>query len=196
MKRYLLTVLLVGAALASTALTKCPPPGPMRMPHSVPMMPGPELLQGDEASEAGFGPEEAPMPNVRGDLCQAFAKTLGGAILPKKLTGGVCTVAKPRKAHFTIEGIPTKSPLVNTALFTFEKGPDGKFLNLGEAGLLNQEVAPLRDALEEQGIGITAIHTHWLDINPNVMYMHWMSVEHPLKFAQKTARAWKATIKA
>ncbi|MGM0922387.1 MAG: DUF1259 domain-containing protein [Bacillota bacterium] len=122
-------------------------------------------------------------------LCQEFARILGGEGM---LTDDdVCLVQKFRNINFTIEGVPTKSPLVNPQFFTFEIR-NGKVLNLGETVLLQEEVNPLLTELRKRNITVTSIHNHWLFENPRAMYMHFQSTDDsPLEFAQKVANALK-----
>jgi hypothetical protein len=122
-------------------------------------------------------------------LCQEFARILGGEGM---LTDDdVCLVQKFRNINFTIEGIPTKSPLVNPQFFTFEIR-NGKVLNLGETVLLQEEVNPLLTELRKRNITVTSIHNHWLFENPRAMYMHFQSTDDsPLEFARKVREAFR-----
>lgn len=45
--------------------------------------------------------------------------------------------------------------------------------------------------LQNQGIIITALHNHWLFDNPRIMYIHFESIEPPLSFAKKVAKAFE-----
>lgn len=122
-------------------------------------------------------------------LCQEFAEILGGEGM---LTDeDVCLVQKFRDIDFTIEGVPTRSPLVNPQFFTFEiRG--GKVLNLGETVLLQEEVNPLLTELRDRDITVTAVHNHWLFEKPRAMYMHFQSTDDsPLEFARKVRNAFR-----
>lgn len=61
----------------------------------------------------------------------------------------------------------------------------------GETVILPSEVYNFSAMLEREGITVTALHNHWLFDNPRIMYIHFESVEHPLAFASKIARAFK-----
>jgi hypothetical protein len=122
-------------------------------------------------------------------LCQEFARILGGEGM---LTDeNVCLVQKFRDIDFTIEGVPTRSPLVNPQFFTFEiRG--GEVLNLGETVLLQEEVNPLLTELRDRNITVTAVHNHWLFDDPRAMYMHFQSTDdNPLEFARDVREAFK-----
>jgi hypothetical protein len=91
-----------------------------------------------------------------------------------------------------IAGRPTQSPLVNNALFSFESmNGNGNTLNLGETVVFVEEANPFIKTLQELGMTVTALHNHWLFECPRLMYIHWFSVEPPLDFAKKVARAFK-----
>lgn len=40
--------------------------------------------------------------------------------------------------------------------------------------------------LRKRGIKVTALHNHWLNENPRLMYMHWEAVMNPVVFARRT----------
>lgn len=122
-------------------------------------------------------------------LCQEFARILGGESM--LIDEDVCLVQKFRDIDFTIEGVPTRSPLVNPQFFTFEiRG--GKVLNLGETVLLQEEVNPLLTELRDRDITVTAVHNHWLFEKPRAMYMHFQSTDDsPLEFARKVRDAFR-----
>ncbi|RLL41813.1 DUF1259 domain-containing protein [Oceanobacillus piezotolerans] len=50
---------------------------------------------------------------------------------------------------------------------------EGNALNLGEKAVLE------------------ALHNHWLYTKPNILYIHFQSVEPPLHFARKVAEAFQ-----
>lgn len=122
-------------------------------------------------------------------ICNRFANILESEILPSPR--GVCTVTRMRDIDVEIKGRPTHSPLVLNALFSFES-PDkkGRTLNLGETVILQKEINPFITALRAQGIEVTALHNHWLFDNPRLFYIHFLSVEEPLTFAKKVAKAF------
>jgi hypothetical protein len=128
--------------------------------------------------------------NERRDLCQEFARILGGSGSLDE--NGVCLVQKFRNINFTILGRETNSPLVNPQFFSFENlDRKGNALNLGETVLLQEEINPLLTELRKRDIIVTAVHNHWLFEEPRAMYMHFESVEPPLQFARKVREAFR-----
>lgn len=122
-------------------------------------------------------------------LCQKFAEILKSTILTSQ--DGLCAVTRARRLRLEIAGRPTKSPLAINALFSFESmDSEGNTLNLGETVVLQPEINPFITALREQGIQITGLHNHWLFDKPRAMYIHWFSIEPPLVYARKVAKAF------
>lgn len=121
-------------------------------------------------------------------LCQEFAQILGGTILSQ----APCTVLRLRNIPATILGRQTHSSLALGALFSFES-PDiqGRTLNLGETVILQEEINPFISVLREEGILITALHNHWLFDDPRLFFIHFESIDEPLAFALKVAKAFR-----
>ncbi|KNF08927.1 protein of unknown function DUF1259 [Gottschalkia purinilytica] len=123
-------------------------------------------------------------------LCKKFARILESEILVS--SDGLCTVTRMRNIKATIAGRPTRSPLVLNALFSFESmDREGRTLNLGETVILQEEINPFISELREQGIKVTAFHNHWLFEKPRLFYIHFFSIDDPLTFAKKVARAFE-----
>ncbi len=105
----------------------------------------------------------------------------------------VCVATRFRsELNPTILNRRTKSPLAIAALFSFEDlDSKGNALNLGETVILQEESQRFISELREQGLIVTGFHNHWLFEEPRLMYIHWESVEPPLDFARKTAKAFR-----
>lgn len=118
-------------------------------------------------------------------LCNRFAAILGGEheIDP----GPVCFVSRSRQLRATILGRRTTSPLVRYQLFSFESlDRSGRALCLGETAVTQNQANRLIRNLQRQGIKVTALHNHWLNDSPRLMYIHWESIMKPVDFARKT----------
>jgi hypothetical protein len=121
-------------------------------------------------------------------LCTQFAKILGGEdeIDP----GPVCFVSRARKLTATILGKRTTSPLVRYQLFSFESlDRSGRALCLGETACVQNQANQLIRNLQQRGIKVTALHNHWLNDVPKLMYVHWEANMKPLEFARKTKQS-------
>ncbi|WP_040214469.1 DUF1259 domain-containing protein [Clostridium polynesiense] len=123
-------------------------------------------------------------------LCQRFASILGSEILQS--SENLCVVTRKRRIPAEILERPTSSPLALNALFSFEDIDEfGRALNLGETVILEREINPFISVLREEGIKVTALHNHWLFDRPRLMYIHFLSIDDPISFAKKVARAFK-----
>ncbi|KIL41431.1 hypothetical protein SD70_07255 [Gordoniibacillus kamchatkensis] len=117
-------------------------------------------------------------------LCNQFARILGGEheIDP----GPVCFVSRARKLRAEILGRRTTSPLVRYQLFSFESlDKSGRALCLGETAVFQNQANRLIRNLQRHGIKVTALHNHWLNERPRLMYIHWESIDNPVAFARK-----------
>jgi len=120
------------------------------------------------------------------DICHQYAQIVNGKA---KVKHGVCSVELNRNLHVTIQGRPSRGEL--HAGISFESmDHGGNALNLGEVVLLEEEISPFVNILVRNNLIISAIHNHWIFTNPNILYVHFQSVEPPLTFAQKVAKAF------
>ncbi len=124
------------------------------------------------------------------ELCEEFAGILGAD--SQQIVNGVCVATRIRnELKAFILDRSTNSPLAIAALFSFEDLDNkGEALNLGETVILQEETQDFISKLRQQGLIVTALHNHWLFEDPRLMYIHWESVEAPLEFAKKTAKAF------
>jgi hypothetical protein len=78
-------------------------------------------------------------------------------------------------------------------MFTFESmSRDGRALCSGETVILQSEINPFISKLRRHGIIVTALHNHWLFEKPRLMYIHFLSIDQPLRFAAKVKEAMTA----
>lgn len=133
----------------------------------------------------GLTPAEAP--KMATGQCRRFARILSGMGMKE---GEVCRVMGNRNLVVRVLGRRTRSPLVLAPMFSFES-PDaqGRTLNLGETPLLEQEVNTVISRLRRRGLTVTSLHNHWLFEKPRIMFVHFESVENPIRFARKAAAA-------
>jgi len=118
-------------------------------------------------------------------LCNQFSRILGGE--HEVEPGPVCFVSRSRIFKASILGRRTTSPLVQYQLFSFESlDRSGRALCLGETACFQNQANRLIRNLQRRGITVTALHNHWLNENPRLMYIHWESIDNPIAFARKT----------
>ena len=130
-------------------------------------------------------PMDPPSANNR-NLCNQFANVLRGKVAD--FDGDLCEVSKMRNFRETINGRPSKAAL--DMGFSYESMDNqGRTLNLAEVMLRQEEVRSFMNAVNSQGLNVTALHNHHVTDNPRLFYMHVNSVENPITFAQKMQRA-------
>jgi hypothetical protein len=72
---------------------------------------------------------------------------------------------------------------VATAINFQPTGP-GKAAITGDFVLIGREVNPVLSALAENGIRVTAIHSHMIDEQPRLFFMHFWANDDPVKLAR------------
>jgi Domain of Unknown Function (DUF1259) len=109
---------------------------------------------------------------------QALGKT--GTVMP----GGVYRVALPRTdLHVTLDGVDLKAGFALGGWVAFEPMGDQAMV-MGDLVLAENEISPVMQKMEQQGIEITALHNHLLRASPPTFYMHVLGQGDPVKLAQ------------
>jgi biotin operon repressor len=125
----------------------------------------------------------------------ALDETLGAKGQPN---GGVYQFAVPRKDQIVEHGVELSPPGamgVATAI-NFQPTGGGKAAITGDFVLRSDEVNPVIRELQAHGIEVTAVHSHMLDEQPRLLFLHFWANDDALKLAKglraaldKTARA-------
>lgn len=89
------------------------------------------------------------------------------------------------KSEGFVQGKPSTSVIPVGVLFE-SLDQNGNALNLAEIAILQEEIPAFMQSVVHQGIIVSALHNHWLYINPLIMYIHLQSIEPPLNFAKKS----------
>jgi hypothetical protein len=112
--------------------------------------------------------------------------------------GGVYQFAVPRRDPISEAGVPLApvGPLGVATAIGFQPTGSGKAAITGDFVLAAEEVNPVIQALRSNGIEVTALHSHMLDEQPRLFFMHFWANDDALKLARglraaldKTARA-------
>jgi hypothetical protein len=148
-----------------------------------------------EASKTPLAPPTPPPSQPAIDLDTAAIDQIIGA--KGHPSGGVYQVGVARRDAITENGTrldPTGPMGVATGI-NFQPTGGGKAAITGDFVLLNNEVNPVIKALRENGIEVTALHSHMLTEPPRQFFMHFWANEDALKLARglraaldKTAR--------
>ena len=75
-------------------------------------------------------------------------------------------------------------PSMGVALaINFQSTGGGKAAITGDFVLIASEVSPVIKALRDNGIAVTALHSHMLTENPRLFFMHFWANDNALKLA-------------
>lgn len=129
-----------------------------------------------------------PAPAVPAPVAAAFgfdtaqvAQALGAG---GTVNGGVYQVSIPRTEKIT-DGVAEVPPAMGTAIaLNFQPTGGGKAAITGDFALTGSEVNPVIQALRQNGIQVTALHTHMLDENPRLFFVHFWANDDAVKLAK------------
>jgi uncharacterized protein DUF1259 len=122
-------------------------------------------------SKTPFTASPAPKTPPKIALDTAAIDTALGA--QGKIAGGVYQVNIPRAQLPTEHGMPLPTPLGTAEAINFQPTANGKAAITGDFVLISSEVNPVLHALRENGIEVTALHSHMLDEEPRLFFMHY-----------------------
>src|SRR5262245_24678893 len=140
-------------------------------------------------SKTPFGPPSASVPQVTQIDLDTLA--LDEAIGAKgKVNSGVYQFSVPRKDAITEGGALVPPAMGVATVINFQPTGGGKAAITGDFVLTADEVNPLIRALRENGIEVTAIHSHMLNEQPRLFFVHFWANED----AQKLAKGLQAAL--
>ena len=111
----------------------------------------------------------------------SLEKTLG---FKGKETGGVYQFSVPRAESITERGMAVPPALGTAMAINFQPTGAGKAAITGDLVLLGTEVNPVLKTLRENGIEVTALHSHMIDDSPHLFFMHFWANDDAQKLAQ------------
>jgi hypothetical protein len=100
--------------------------------------------------------------------------------------GGVYQFGVPRREPVTDNGmqITPPGPMGVATAINFQPTGGGKAAITGDFVLTGEEVNPVVKALRENGIEVTAIHSHMLTEQPRLIFMHFWANDDAIKLAR------------
>lgn len=103
-----------------------------------------------------------------------------------KTNGGVYQFNVPRRDSVSEGGMPLTPPgPMGVAIgINFQPTGDGKAAIRGDFVLTGDEVNPVVGALRTHGIEVTALHSHMLDEQPRLFFMHFWANDDAIKLAK------------
>lgn len=121
-----------------------------------------------------------PTPPLGLDTAQ-IARTLG---FSGKVAGGVYQVGVPRLDTIQLDGTIIPPAMGVATAINFQPTGSGKAAITGDFVLTATEVNPVLRALREQGIEVTALHSHMLGETPRLFFMHFWANADAATLAQ------------
>jgi len=154
------------------------------------------IRQALQSSKTPLTPPAAPaaQPAIELDTAQ-LDQIIGAKGNPN---GGVYGFAVPRRDPVKEGGMEMApaGPMGVATAINFQPTGGGKAAITGDFVLTGNEVQPVMKELRANGIEVTAIHSHMLDEEPRLIFMHFWANDDAVKLAKgiraaldKTARA-------
>ena len=127
-------------------------------------------------------PANPPAPAIDLDTAQ-LDEIIGTKGQPN---GGVYQFALPRRDQITEDGVlmTPAAPLGVATAINFQPTGAGKAAITGDFVLAGDEVNPTIKVLHENGIEVTALHSHMLNEQPRLFFMHFWADDEATKLAR------------
>ena len=120
-----------------------------------------------------------PAPQLDLDTARISA-TLGAK---GKVNGGVLQFSVPRAEKVTEDGMEVPPAMGTAEAINFQPTGSGKAAITGDFVLTSDEVDPVLQALRKNGIEVTALHSHMLNEQPRLFFMHFWANDDAKKLA-------------
>jgi hypothetical protein len=120
----------------------------------------------------------------------AIARALG---VSGKSNGGVYQVSVPRSETIRENGMEVPPSMGVATAINFQPTGGGKAAITGDFVLRASEVNPVIRALRDNGIEVTAVHSHMLTEEPRLFFMHFWANDDAAKLATGLRAALNAT---
>jgi hypothetical protein len=101
-----------------------------------------------------------------------------------KSNGGVFQVTIPRREKVLDEKHEVAPSMGIATSLNFQPTGAGKAAITGDFVLLGREISPVLWALSQNGIVVTAIHSHMVDEAPHLFFMHFWGNDDAVKLAR------------
>jgi len=132
-------------------------------------------------------PLEAPAAAASAPAIDFDVKQLDEIVGAKgRENGGVYQFSVPRREAISEDGmaVAPAGPMGVATGINFQPTGGGKAAITGDFVLAGNEVNPVIKALRENGIEVTALHSHMLTEEPRLFFMHFWAKDDAIKLAQ------------
>jgi len=161
--------------------------------HGDPAKMATAILQALQSSKTPLTPPAAPAAQPAIDLDTAQLDQIIG--VKGTANGGVYQFGVPRRDPVSENGmqIAPAGPMGLATAINFQPTGAGKAAITGDFVLTGEEVNPVIKALRENGIEVTAIHSHMLTEQPRLIFMHFWANDDAVKLAKGVRAALDKT---
>lgn len=101
-----------------------------------------------------------------------------------KVNGGILQIGVPRAETITENAMVVPPTMGVATALNFQPTGDGKAAITGDFVLTGKEVNPVMKALRENGIEVTAVHSHMLMEEPRLIFMHFWANDDAVTLAK------------
>jgi hypothetical protein len=101
-----------------------------------------------------------------------------------KNNNGVYQFSVPRAEKIMEGGMTVPNSMGVTTSINFQPTGSGKAAITGDFVLIAKEVNPVIKALRQNGIAVTALHSHMLDEQPRLLFMHFWANDDAMKLGK------------
>jgi len=130
-------------------------------------------------------PAAAPAPSGQPPDLGFDAKQLDSIMGQSgKNNNGIYQYSVPRAEKITDGGMTVPNSLGITTGINFQPTGGGKAAITGDFVMIGKEVNPVIKALRQNGIAVTALHSHMLDDQPRLYFMHFWANDDAMKLAK------------
>lgn len=129
-------------------------------------------------------PTSSPAPAKQGNLgidTAQIDQTLG---YQGKNNNGIYQFSVPRGESISDMGTEIPPSMGTATSINFQPTGNGRAAITGDFVLIGSEVNPVIRTLRENGIQVTAVHTHMLTENPRLFFMHFWANDNAVKLAK------------
>ena len=110
-----------------------------------------------------------------------------------KVNGGVLQFSVPRSETITDSGMTIPPSMGVATALNFQSTGNGKAAITGDFVLLNTEVNSVMKTLRQNGVAVTAVHSHMLMEEPRLFFMHFWANDDAVKLAKALRSALDQT---
>ena len=154
------------------------------------------IVQALQSSKTPLAPPTPPATQPAVDLDTAQLDQIIGA--KGTANGGIYQFGVPRRDPVMEGGmqLTPPGPIGAATAINFQPTGGGKAAITGDFVLIGEEVNPVIKELRSNGIKVTAIHSHMLDEQPRLIFMHFWANDDAIKLAKGLRAALDKTASA